>query len=348
MFGNLQDHVAWIKKQHLYLDVHLSRSRQAPLKLLIDFEDMLDAADSTREQLSRSLRGVIDDSEERDEWLDSISWTSSPIPDAYFSLCASLIQKLIGKDGQNMLRWSATKFWFPDDEDLAPRIQELFNHSTPRLERLFVTGREYHSDGQPQFYQFLSSIPALSELILSSSELLSILPPCPSLKKLQISLDFDDYNSASFHLIKTFPLLDELTLRSDEVDVDDEDFFLPIIHLPDLKILELCGPLPRNFIQALRVKQLGKLVLSDLRDATPIAHVCQVAQSLEWDLEDDDDDDYEDDPLSDVLATLFSQLHQVHTIAVPHDTREDVKNAVTNCRARDQLKCLREIHTFRM
>lgn len=342
MRDTLQGHVGGVTMQHRYLDLYLSRSRQASLNVFIDLEDMPDVISA----VNSGFECILDSLGAMEDWLDTNPQTYSVVSDACFTHYASLIQKIIGEDGQHMMRWSNMYLSLPSDDDIAPRIRELFDHDAPQLKRLSVTGLEYNSKGQSRLYRSLSSLPALSELILSSAEFLSIIPPSPSLKKLQMDLDANDFNSAPFHLISTFPLLDVLSLQCDEEEQFDENFSFPAIHLPDLKVLELHGSPPDTFVQALRIKQLNKLVLMRQEDSIPIVDVYQVTKHLKWGGKWNTV--YDSDVLSDVFSRLFPQLQQAHTITVPSTfaAKETVKKVVEDCRANGQLTSLKSVFTF--
>lgn len=339
---SLQDQFNSINIQHRYLDLFLSRSRQAPLKVVIDFEHMLDGAQLAYNDMCRVFGGLIKD-EEIEAWLSSMPWASSSIPGTYLSLCKSLIQKIIGKDGQNSLRWSYLNIYLPDDGEVGSHILELLHYDAPRLEKLSVLSQKSYSEVRKGETRFMSSLTTLSELLLTRSDYLGAFSRCSALRKLDLGMEPEDYATTPFHLIKSFPVLDDLSFSCLECQVED-DIQCPTIHLPNLKSLELFGTFPRTFIQAIQINQLEALVIwqgSCTAHTVPIAHVCRIATSIRWDYSDTGDE------VSDVLSTLFSQPLQASTIEVPHHAEEAAKEVILQCRARDQLKTLKSVFTSR-
>lgn len=337
---NLKAQVNSIKMQHHYLDLYLSRSRQTPLTAMIDFQNMRDGLQIARDAVHREFGDLIDIDEQIGDWLADMPWASLPICNSYLSLCDSLIQKFIGIDGQHIARCSSLTIWLPENHELASHLRGFFLHNAPQLKTLSIFGEDPYSEEQ---HRFLHSLVALSELILARSDCLSTFQYCSTLKKLHLCLELDDYATTPFHLINSFQVLDELCFESGTYQVDDP-FPSPILQLPSVKILELRGPLSHSFVQALRVEKLNKLVIWQVwanEDTIPIADVCRVATSVEWDY------DVDDDPLFDVLSKLFSQLLQVAVIEVPHYVEETAEEVITHCRTRGLLQSLKSVISFR-
>jgi len=300
------------------------------------------AVGKAREQLD----GLVD-ADDLEEWLSDIDWEECPLDEVYEEMNIGLIRAAIGGSGEHLARWGSLCLQLPLNPKMELYIWRLFqNRPAPMLEELLVHGyKEERVENLGQLFTGISSLPALQELNLLSPQYLPNIPECPSLRRLELWVGPECYSVGILSQISKFPTIEELRMDGGLGGAELAPPVIDPIFIPFLALVDLSGPFPHTFIQAIGVGRLNKLKIWEQRasiDSIPIADIYSAAEHVEYDYSRESED-----PLPSVLLRLFSQLSNAHTIEICDTIQTEALDTIKACQAQNKLQRLRRLICFR-
>jgi hypothetical protein len=334
-------HIKWIRQEFVYIDTCLSRSKEAPLDILLNLEEMQHGAYYTMDRVRSELKQIVRDDEseewldnELEEWLEDIDWDPCPAGGAYEESLVKLITAITGKDGCTTKQWRSLHITLPAEESILVEFWDSFNHPFPRLCSLSLEGFwvEWYLDSLS--FAFLSA-----EAIELTDIPIDWIPPCPKLNRLRL-VDYKEWSHEYTGDLKRFTQVAELAIIDCGVPSDFPNS-TPIT-LPALDHFDILTVYDSNMVKRFECGQLGKLTidldLPDLILEAPI-QLFTAAKSVViiGDLESHED-------LTDlVLSDLLTQFSSAHTIQVHPSIFHQVLRLVGSLREKEMLRSLRTV-----
>jgi hypothetical protein len=347
---SIAQHMKWIRQECVYIDTCLSRSKEAPLDILLDLEEIKSGYRYVMDQVSASLDEIIQDDdlewldEESEEglsdgltaWLDDIPWNECPVEGIYDESLVKLMMAITGKDGSNIKRWRSLHLRMPKDLILE-KFWNTLDYPFPRLLSLSLRGFWNKSHLFALSFAFLSA-----EVIELYDIPTDWIPPCPKLHQLKL-VDYYRWNEETIGDLRRFTQLPKLTLIKTIYDEHcvPTDNSMPF-PLPSLDHLDVFAPYESNLVKYFECGRIGKLTidlnLSQLILQAPIqvftvAESVVVAGSLE---------SYERSP-DRVLSDFLAQFSSARTIQVHPSIVHRVLRSIDSLREGGNLRSLRTV-----
>lgn len=340
--GTMSSRMEWLRAQKSWLELHLSRAKEVHLDVVIHFWGVLLSVQYATDDIEELFPDCSQD-DDMMQWIEDIPWEGFYMNEDYRQLYVDTVQTLIGEDGAYMKRWQSLEISLPADRFLAARIWRLLNHPPPNLTRMLLSGRLNSESYLPQDQGVLPYLDSLTELQLSYEFRLESIPSCPHVLKFTAIVNLDTYSWTELQLLSRFPAITDLFIIV-VAGGDSISSKLDPIHLPDLKNLQLQGPVPEKVMKALKINKLANLTIKEHYIAfefIPESQVFSVAKSVMF----EDQFSHDQDELQQFLFEILSQSHIAQLIEIPSELASVALPMIKDLRSDGQLQELKTLTT---
>lgn len=229
--GQIEPDPAWVQRQHKYIDLCLSRSKESLLELTIDLRSHLWATTYARCKVATAFSDIAP--------LEEIGRFCRNLPDLgilathYYAMFQGLVSKILGPNGIHLNRCRTLNLRLSEDRHLVQAVWPLLNAKASKMERLLLLSHGTIPNSSETNTKL--ELPSLARLVIFGYFTLNNIPSSRNLRELDIYPPSWDGLEALNHM----PALEILRIGNAPLNI------------------RLDGPGPRVFLPTLQLSIYG-------------------------------------------------------------------------------------------